>query len=115
MRIGPTRPNILASGSSVGRALGIALLTISALAGANAAEPREETGFGSNPGNLRMFSYVPANQTGPQKKAPPERGFSCPHACRRYSPHSHNVEPGHRFDELGRIFAAGHVPPKAFC
>ena len=42
--------------------LGVALLMISALAGANAAEPREETGFGSNPGNLRMFSYVPANQ-----------------------------------------------------
>jgi poly(hydroxyalkanoate) depolymerase family esterase len=41
--------------------LGVALLMISAL-GANAAEPREETGFGSNPGNLRMFSYVPANQ-----------------------------------------------------
>ena len=36
--------------------LGVALLMISALAGANAAEPREETGFGSNPGNLRMFS-----------------------------------------------------------
>ena len=42
--------------------LSVALLMISALAGANAAEPREETGFGSNPGNLRMFSYVPANQ-----------------------------------------------------
>jgi poly(hydroxyalkanoate) depolymerase family esterase len=25
-----------------------------------AAEPRESTGFGSNPGNLRMFTYVPA-------------------------------------------------------
>jgi hypothetical protein len=42
--------------------LSVALLMISALAGANAAQPREETGFGSNPGNLRMFSYVPANQ-----------------------------------------------------
>jgi poly(hydroxyalkanoate) depolymerase family esterase len=42
--------------------LGAALLMISALVAANAAEPREETGFGSNPGNLRMFSYVPANQ-----------------------------------------------------
>jgi poly(3-hydroxybutyrate) depolymerase len=62
MRMGPTRPNILASGSSVRRALGVALLMISVLAGANAAEPREETEFGSNPGNLRMFSYVPANQ-----------------------------------------------------
>ena len=37
------------------------------------------------------------------RKAPPKRGFNCPHACRRYSPHSHNVEPGRRFDELGRI------------
>ena len=34
--------------------LAAAVLTISALAGANAAEPRAETGFGSNPGNLRM-------------------------------------------------------------
>jgi poly(3-hydroxybutyrate) depolymerase len=42
--------------------LGVAVLMISALVAANAAEPREETGFGSNPGNLRMFSYVPANQ-----------------------------------------------------
>lgn len=42
-------------------ALAAALITISALAGANAAEPRAETGFGSNPGNLRMFSYVPAD------------------------------------------------------
>jgi poly(hydroxyalkanoate) depolymerase family esterase len=41
--------------------LSVALLMISALAGANAAQPREETGFGSNPGNLRMFSYVPAD------------------------------------------------------
>jgi hypothetical protein len=31
------------------------------VSGANATEPREETGFGSNPGNLRMFSYVPAD------------------------------------------------------
>ena len=37
------------------------------------------------------------------RKAPPKRGFNCPHACRRYSPHSHNVEPGRRFDKLGRI------------
>src|SRR3954462_9344728 len=62
MRMGPTRLNILASGSRVRHAVAVALLTISALASANAAEPREETGFGSNPGNLRMFSYVPANQ-----------------------------------------------------
>ena len=38
-----------------------ALLTISTIVGADAAEPREESGFGSNPGNLRMFSYIPAN------------------------------------------------------
>jgi poly(3-hydroxybutyrate) depolymerase len=62
MRMVPTWPNILASGSSVRGVLAAALLTISALAGANAAEPREETGFGSNPGNLRMFSYVPADR-----------------------------------------------------
>src|SRR4029453_19301103 len=42
------------------RALAAALFIIGALAGANAAEPREESGFGSNPGNLRMFSYVPS-------------------------------------------------------
>ena len=42
--------------------IGVALLIISALVAANAAEPREETGFGSNPGNLRMFSYVPADR-----------------------------------------------------
>jgi len=30
-----------------------------ALAAVSAAEPLEETGFGSNPGNLRMFSYAP--------------------------------------------------------
>jgi poly(hydroxyalkanoate) depolymerase family esterase len=41
--------------------LAAALLTIGALAGADAAEPSEETAFGSNPGNLRMFSYVPAD------------------------------------------------------
>ena len=44
---------------SVRRILVVALLIIGAFAGANAAEPREEMGFGSNPGNLRMFSYVP--------------------------------------------------------
>jgi poly(hydroxyalkanoate) depolymerase family esterase len=52
-----------AFGSSVWRTLGAALLTISIIAGAGAAEPREETGFGSNPGNLRMFSYVPPDLT----------------------------------------------------
>ena len=42
------------------RALAAALLALGALAGAAAAQPQEETAFGSNPGNLRMFSYVPA-------------------------------------------------------
>jgi poly(hydroxyalkanoate) depolymerase family esterase len=37
----------------------VGLIIIAALAVANAAEPVEETQFGSNPGNLRMFSYVP--------------------------------------------------------
>jgi poly(hydroxyalkanoate) depolymerase family esterase len=41
--------------------LTVALLIIGALAGASAAELREEAAFGSNPGNLRMFSYVPEN------------------------------------------------------
>jgi poly(hydroxyalkanoate) depolymerase family esterase len=54
--------NILTSGSSVRGVVAAVLLTISALAGADAAEPHEETGFGSNPGNLRMFSYVPADR-----------------------------------------------------
>jgi poly(hydroxyalkanoate) depolymerase family esterase len=40
-------------------AIAIALSFV-AVAAASAAEPREETGFGSNPGNLRMFSYAPA-------------------------------------------------------
>ena len=30
-----------------------------AMTAAHAAEPREDTRFGSDPGNLRMFSYVP--------------------------------------------------------
>jgi len=42
-------------------ALTAVLLTLSVLGRSDAAEPREETGFGSNPGNLRMFSYVPAD------------------------------------------------------
>jgi poly(hydroxyalkanoate) depolymerase family esterase len=46
-------------GPKIGCALA-ALLTIFTLTAANAAEPLEEIGFGSNPGNLRMFSYVPA-------------------------------------------------------
>jgi poly(hydroxyalkanoate) depolymerase family esterase len=50
---------------SLRRALAAALfsfgaLVFSALVAADAAEPREETAFGSNPGNLRMLSYVPA-------------------------------------------------------
>jgi poly(3-hydroxybutyrate) depolymerase len=52
---------ILAFGRSACRTLCAALLTISMVVGADAAEPREESGFGSNPGNLRMFSYVPAS------------------------------------------------------
>ena len=55
------RMAILAFGRSACRTLCAALLTISIIAGANAAEPREEGGFGSNPGNLRMFSYVPTD------------------------------------------------------
>jgi len=54
------RPTIIAFRRQLHCALACALLTISALAGTNAAEPGEEIGFGSNPGNLRMFSYVPA-------------------------------------------------------
>jgi poly(3-hydroxybutyrate) depolymerase len=52
---------MLAFGHSACRTLCAALLTISMVVGADAAEPREESGFGSNPGNLRMFSYLPAN------------------------------------------------------
>ena len=37
-----------------------ACVSIFGLPSAGVADPREETGFGSNPGNLRMFSYVPA-------------------------------------------------------
>jgi poly(hydroxyalkanoate) depolymerase family esterase len=48
-------------GNSACRTLCAALLTITMIVGANAAEPVEETGFGSNPGNLRMFSYVAAD------------------------------------------------------
>lgn len=42
------------------RILVAVLLTIGALTSADGAEPREEIGFGSNPGNLRMFKYTPA-------------------------------------------------------
>ena len=37
----------------------VGIIVVAMLAAANAAEPREENQFGSNPGNLRMFSYVP--------------------------------------------------------
>jgi poly(hydroxyalkanoate) depolymerase family esterase len=47
--------------SSICRILGAALLIISMAVAASAAEPREESGFGSNPGNLQMFTYVPAD------------------------------------------------------
>ena len=43
------------------RVLTILLVAIGAIISAHAADPREETGFGSNPGNLRMFSYVPGS------------------------------------------------------
>jgi poly(3-hydroxybutyrate) depolymerase len=49
-----------ALGRNLRRVLAAALLTIGALAVADAAEPTEQAAFGSNPGNLRMFSYVPA-------------------------------------------------------
>jgi poly(hydroxyalkanoate) depolymerase family esterase len=48
-------------GRSVCHRLCVALLTISMVVSADAAEPREESRFGSNPGNLRMFSYVPTD------------------------------------------------------
>jgi poly(hydroxyalkanoate) depolymerase family esterase len=44
----------------VGGSVAAATVLLAAAALAGAAEPREETGFGSNPGNLRMFGYVPA-------------------------------------------------------
>jgi poly(hydroxyalkanoate) depolymerase family esterase len=53
------RPTIFAFGRNVRCALAVALLTIAPLASADAADPREESGFGANPGNLRMFSYIP--------------------------------------------------------
>lgn len=37
----------------------VAFAACDAVQQARAAEPREENGFGSNPGNLRMFSYLP--------------------------------------------------------
>jgi hypothetical protein len=37
------------------------------------------------------------------RKAPPKRGFNCPHACRRYSPHSHNVEPWASVRQTGSL------------
>jgi poly(hydroxyalkanoate) depolymerase family esterase len=55
------RPQILAFRRRVRRLLAAGLLAITTIASAGAAEPREETGFGANPGNLRMFSYVPAD------------------------------------------------------
>ncbi len=38
----------------------IIVVLVVCAAAAEAAEPREDTRFGANPGNLRMFSYVPA-------------------------------------------------------
>ena len=43
------------------RALISVLFLLGTLGAADGAEPRAETAFGSNPGNLRMFSYVPAD------------------------------------------------------
>src|SRR5215510_10023726 len=43
------------------RVLVSVLFLFGTLVAADAAEPRAETAFGSNPGNLRMFSYVPAD------------------------------------------------------
>jgi len=49
-------------GGTRGRRLLVAVVGASLIFGTMslAAEPREVTGFGSNPGNLRMFSHVPA-------------------------------------------------------
>jgi poly(hydroxyalkanoate) depolymerase family esterase len=47
------------------RTIAAALLFL-AIGTVSAAEPREETGFGSNPGNLRMFSYAPAGINTPK-------------------------------------------------
>jgi poly(3-hydroxybutyrate) depolymerase len=59
----PSTPNLhfAKMRRSACRTLCAALLTISMVVGAQAAAPREESGFGSNPGNLRMFSYVPGS------------------------------------------------------
>ncbi len=38
---------------------GVALAAFVVATDAGAGDPREQTGFGSNPGNLRMFSHVP--------------------------------------------------------
>ncbi len=38
-----------------------AVLILGTVAGEAIAQPRQEDGFGSNPGNLRMFTHVPAN------------------------------------------------------
>lgn len=43
----------------------IAFLFLCAINASHAADPREETRFGSNPGNLRMFSYVPERLASP--------------------------------------------------
>src|SRR5215213_7578940 len=50
-------------GGTRGRRLLVAVVGASLIFGTMslAAEPREVTGFGSNPGNLRMFSHVPAD------------------------------------------------------
>ena len=45
----------------LGRSMAVALVLICILAGASAVDPREEVEFGSNPGNLRMYSYAPTS------------------------------------------------------
>lgn len=57
--VAPFRLNVVAFGRRIRCALIAALFTAATLAGASAAEPRPERDFGSNPGNLRMFSYIP--------------------------------------------------------
>jgi hypothetical protein len=58
----PSLRNLFPAGISIRGALGATLLTLATLCAAGAGALREEAGFGSNPGNLRMFSYIPANQ-----------------------------------------------------
>jgi len=81
----PTWPNILTSGSSVRGVLAAALLTISALAGANAAEPRAETGFGSKErmmNTLLTHGISTRRPFHPAKAASEGQALVCPYAGR---------------------------------